>query len=109
MSPWDDDARAEAEALYEAELLICSNCGNLRKDCSDPTKPWYPQRHTCYARRAQAVADRMYGEKHDEAPYHNGSDAGWSKKSTRKSPFHFRDGVQVWVSEHDLSPDDRFI
>ena len=109
VSPWDDDARAEAEALWESDRLICSQCGNVREDCSDPTKPWHEQRDICYARRAQAWADRMYGEKHKDRPFHDGNDRGWSDKATARAPFHFRDGVRVWVSPYDLTPDDKFL
>lgn len=109
VSPWDDDARAEAEALWESDRLICSLCGNVREDCSDPDRPWYPQRHVCYASRAQAVADRQYGEKHNKQPFHNGHEARWTDKYTPQAPFHFRDGTRVWVSQYDLTPDDGFI
>lgn len=109
LSPWDDESRGEAEALYEADMLVCSVCGNLREDCSDPDFIWYPQRHTCYASRQQATADRQYGEKHGERPYHDGREHGWSDKATAKAPFHFRDGVRVFVAPVDLNPDDNFI
>ena len=55
------------------------------------------------------MADRKYGLKHDEQPYHNGRGGNWSKKPTKKAPFHFRDGVRVWVSQYDLTPDYPFL
>lgn len=108
-SPWTDEARAEAEALIDAELLICGTCGNPREDCGDPDRVWYPQRRVCYAGRAQSVADRLYAMKHDETPFHNGAERAWAKKATPGQAFHFRDGVHVWVSPEDLTPDDKFI
>lgn len=108
-SPWTDEARAEAEALIDSDLLICGMCGNLREDCGDPTKPWFAQRHICYASREQSAADRLYAMKHDEAPFHSGKERAWAKKATKKQPYHYRDGVRVWVASEDLSPDDHFI
>ena len=55
------------------------------------------------------MADRAYGEKHKDKPFHNGREKGWAKSHSVKTPFHFRDGVRVWVSQHDLTPDDAFI
>lgn len=108
-SPWDDQARAEAEALIEAESLVCPQCGNLREDCSDPDKPWYPQRNICYASREQAAADRRYGAKHEKQPFHNGRDVGWSKDSAKHAPYHFREGVRVYVAPFDVNPEDDFL
>jgi hypothetical protein len=108
-SPWDDAARSEAEALQEAEHLVCPACGNLREECADPDRLWYPQRHICYASKTREAADRMYAEKHKAAPFHSGNERGWVKDFSPKTPFHFRDGARVWVSQLDLSPDDAFI
>ena len=55
------------------------------------------------------MADRAYGEKHKDKPFHNGREKGWAKSHSVKTPFHFRDGVRVWVSLHDLTPDDSFL
>lgn len=108
-SPWDDATRAEAEALWEAERLECPQCGNLREECSDPAGLWYPQRHVCYATREREAADRRYGEKHKAKPFHNGKDAGWSKDSANHAPYHFREGVRIYVAPYDVNPDDGFI
>ena len=96
-SPWDDAARDEAEALYEAELLVCQHCGNLREDCSDPTRPWYPQRNVCYASGALEVANWMFRKKHEKA------------ERSLANPSLPTDGTTVWVSQHDLTPEDTFI
>lgn len=108
-SPWDDEARNQAEALYEAERLICPMCGNLLEDCSNPDLPWYPQRHICYATKVRDMADRKWSEKREDAPFHSGNEQGWAKSFSTRTPFHFRDGVRVWVSPHDLTPGDTFI
>ena len=108
LSPWDDAARGEAEALWEADLLLCPQCGNLREECSSPDRTWFPQRHVCYASREQAAADRRYGEKH-EKPFHNGTESRWADKATPRYPYHFRDGVRVFVAPVDLNPTDNFL
>ena len=33
----------------------------------------------------------------------------FTAKPTTATPFHVRDGVTLWVSETDLSPDDDFL
>ena len=96
-SPWDDAARDQAEALHEADLLVCPHCGNLREDCSDPTRPWYPQRNVCYASGALEVANWRYQERHKDA------------ERTSRHPSLPTDGTTVWVSHADLTPDDDFI
>jgi hypothetical protein len=96
-SPWDDDARGQAEGLYEAEFLICSQCGNPREMCSDPTRPWYPQRTVCYASGSLAVANRRYEKRHEH------------EDAEPLGRLGYRDGVRIWVSPDDLTPDDKFI
>lgn len=94
--------------MHEAEnFLICPDCGNLREFCSTPDAlgELYPQRRICYTSMAQAAADRRYGEKHEQAPFHNGLFEGWSKDPKPLSPFHFRDGVHVWTAREDLGDD----
>lgn len=58
---------------------------------------------------AQAAAQWMYDTKHEDEPFHDGTFTSWSKRRTEAHPFHYMDGVQVWVSRLDLTPDDDFI
>ena len=95
-SPWDEAARAEAEGLYEAELLICPDCGNLREVCSNPDLPWYPQRHICYASKDREAIDRKWRKKHKDA----------APDTVGRMPT---DGERIWVSTEDLTPDDDFL
>lgn len=101
-SPWTDEARAEAEALVESDLLICGTCGNLREVCGDPNQLWYLQKHVCHAAKAQAGEDRKYGLKHEAEPFLSWDGRRKSKKPTPLTPFHFHDGVKLWVSPEDL-------
>ncbi len=94
-SPWDDEARAHAEALFAAEKLICPKCGNLREICSDPTRAWYPQKSTCYAKAVEQAAERTWRAKLDG----------------KKVELDLRpgDGTHLWASEADLTPEDDFL
>lgn len=95
-SPWNDEMRDHAEALYEAKRnLICPKCGNLRSVCSDPNVPWYPQRSTCYATAVEEATRRAWHDKLDGKHYD-------------RTPQP-RDGTHVWASRQDLTPDDDFI
>lgn len=74
---------------------VCSECGNLKSVCSDPTIPWYPQRSYCYASAAREQEWRQtrkvfkHPEPTDDAP-------------------HITDGLVWWVSQSDLTPGDDF-
>ncbi len=58
---------------------------------------------------ALAAARRRYEALHKDRPYHDGSWKRWSAEASELFPFHFSDGVHLWVSEHDLTPDDDFL
>lgn len=55
------------------------------------------------------MANRLYDQRHEKKPYHDGTERIWTEKSTPFTPFHYRDGVHIWVSVDDLTPDDDFI
>lgn len=75
---------------------ICPSCGNLRSECSDPERQWFPQRTMCYASASLEVVRRRVTKKYGH-PTHNDSEV------------HDTDGMQVWVAQDDLSPDDNFV
>jgi hypothetical protein len=76
---------------------VCSNCGNLRSVCGDPETTWYPQRSYCYSTAIRDFTWRQVHEKHGHPD---------PKKS---DDLHISDGMALWASEHNLSPDDDFI
>jgi hypothetical protein len=84
-------------------------CGHPLQECSDPATTWYPQRHVDYAAMEQAAALWRYQALHEDAPYHDGSWRAWSKERTAATPYHFLDGVSVYVSTVDDNPADDFL
>lgn len=93
---WDDDTRDSARALYEDEADRCGSCGRPRSQCSDSDKaPAYPQRHVCWTTAFREQAMRQRG-KVVEAQAKIGNP-------------HVDDGETIWMSEHDLTPDDDFL
>jgi hypothetical protein len=70
---------------------------------------WFPQRTICYASMALASANSRYDKLHKDAPYHDGTFTHWSKERGPAHPFHYRDGVTVWVTQHNLTPDDNWL
>lgn len=86
-----DDDQAEMIA-YITE--ICPSCGNLRSVCSDPERPFYPQRAVCYATAVKEVTVRRLRKLHSQ-------DAA--------EALHPLDGLGVWASPDDLTPDDDFL
>lgn len=57
----------------------------------------------------QQMAQRRWDLLHEKAPYHDGTFTLWSDKPTPVCPFHYSDGVTIWVSPDDLTPDDDFL
>lgn len=58
---------------------------------------------------ALAAANWLYDQRHEEMPFHDGTFESWTEKRSRTHPFHYRDGVSIWVSKYDLTPDDNWI
>jgi hypothetical protein len=56
-----------------------------------------------------SAANRRYDAKHEEKPYHDGTFSKWTVEPTKKTPYHYRDGVSVFVSATDLNPEDDFL
>ncbi len=42
-------------------------------------------------------------------PFHDGSFSRWSKEPSREFPFHYLDGVTIWLAPTDVNPDDDFL
>lgn len=55
------------------------------------------------------AAERIYGLIHKDRPYHDGSFERWAAEPSARFPFHFMDGVTIWMSEVELAPDDDFL
>lgn len=67
---------------------------------------WFPQRHVDHAEMALAAVNWMLEEKHKTiGEYHDGTFTQWSRTRSRSFPFHYRDGVRLWVSKYDLTPE----
>lgn len=56
---------------------------------------WFPQRTVCYASAAREVTARRLLKRHE--------------KNQPGIDLHPTDGVSVWVSTEDLTPDDDFV
>jgi hypothetical protein len=55
------------------------------------------------------AAERRYAQIHEDRPFHDGTEKRWSKTSGPSFPYHFQDGVTIYVSETDLNPKDKFL
>lgn len=60
-----------------------------------------------------AAANWKYDAKHAAAPYHDGTfpreASAWAKERSESHPYHYRDGVSIWLHDSDLDPDDQFL
>lgn len=97
---FDANERDSWYALAEYRRALCPLCGNLRAICSDPEgitgHGFYPQRDICWATATREVATRAWRDKNEKA---RPDDAG----------FLPGDGVTVWASAADLTPEDDFL
>ena len=101
--------QADHVADWEMERDRCPQCKRPAGECDDADVDWFPQRDVCYPTMALAAADAKYDELHEKRPYHNGTFESWAEKRSASHPFHFRDGVGIWVSRDDLTPEDLFL
>lgn len=74
---------------------VCPSCGNLRSVCSDPDLALYPQKSVCYPTAVKELTLRRLRKRHSD-------DMGTEE-------LHPLDGLAVWVSHDDLTPDDDFV
>jgi hypothetical protein len=95
-------------ARWERKQEQC-RCGNDRAKCADPDAHWFPQRAVCFADMERRGAERMYELLHADRPYHDGTFTEWVKEPSRSHPYHFNDGVTIWVAASDVAPDDKFL
>lgn len=63
----------------------------------------------CWPAAQLAAVNRLYDLLHEDAPYHDGTFERWAKEPSREYPFHYRDGVTIWLSATDLTPDEDFL
>lgn len=115
MRQLDDEHPVDRDILvadWEREMEQCPKCNRPRSVCSDPEVDWYPQRTVCYADMARQQVqwkwDQLHGpDSHEQ--FHDGSFKVWSPNRTDGTPVAADDGVSLWVSTEDLTPDDDFL
>lgn len=96
-------------AKWEQDRDRCPVHGGSTQECPDDERDWFPQRDVCWPAAQLAAANRRYAMLHEGAPYHDGSFARWAKEPSADFPFHYLDGVTIWLSPVDLTPDDDFL
>lgn len=55
------------------------------------------------------TAQRKWDELHKELQYHDGTFTHWTASRTDATPYHYSDGVHLYVAPFDVNPDDRFL
>jgi hypothetical protein len=58
---------------------------------------------------ALASAEATYDDLHKDLPFHDGTFKSWAPERSKQAPFHYRDGVSIWVTSIDLTPEDDFL
>lgn len=106
---YDRDDAEEWIADYELEAETCEHHGGPRSECPESDRDWYPQRAICYPTMYLAAAEARYRELHQAKPYHDGTFTRWSEDRSALFPFHYDDGVTIYLSRSDDTPDDDFL
>lgn len=57
----------------------------------------------------ETAFNRRYDEMHEAKPFHDGKFTSWVEKADDTHPYHFRDGVTIFVTAENLTPDDDFV
>ena len=95
-SPFGEDSRQTAYDLWQDERERCPHCGQPTSVCSDPSHDYFAQKSICWATAARLVNQRR-----------------WDKRIEGATPdaagYLPDDGVTIWVSTVDLTPDADFL
>ncbi len=83
---WRDLTEDDRDLLMAHATLVCSECGNLRSVCSDPTVDWHPDTETCWPTATRQWAWRRLSDKYAKHRLEDGS----------LGPL---DGRTLWVSQ----------
>lgn len=97
--------QADHIADWEIEREKCPQCGGPREVCGDPDLDWYHRLTVCEPTMLANGAARRWALKHKDKPFHDGDFQSWAKEPSNSHPYHFEDGVRVWVSRDDPGPD----
>ena len=96
-------------ALWERERLTCPVHHGPVDECPDDQRDWFPQRRVCWPTAQLEAAKRLYAAIHEDRPYHDGSFNRWAEKPSHEYPFHYADGVSIYLAETDENPEDDFL
>lgn len=71
-------------------------------ECGDDERDWFPQMSVCWPSAQLAAAQALYADLHKDRPYHDGSFKNWAEGRSRAHPFHYADGVSMWLADEDI-------
>lgn len=63
----------------------------------------------CHEAAQYLAARRRYDLLHADKPYHDGTETSWAAEPSLSHPFKYDDGVRIWLSRVDETPDDDFL
>lgn len=90
-SPWDEESREAAYALYDDKLDRCPQCRLPIEECRTKDQDWHPQLDYCWRTAAETAANRLWLKRNEKA-------------EPNESGYLPTDGARVWVSPVDLDP-----
>lgn len=59
----------------------------------------------CWPTATLEANKALLAKRLEETPYHDGQFESWSKKRSNTHPFHYLDGVSIWVSREEPGED----
>lgn len=88
-------------ADYEIEQTTCKTHGGPVSECGDDERDWFPQLIVCHPTMQLEAAKSMYGDLHQERPFHSGDMTQWARTRSPEFPFHWSDGASIFISPTD--------
>jgi hypothetical protein len=100
--------RAEWVTRWEVKRDTCKFHGGPKSECGDDDRDWFPQLSICQPSMQLEAAKARYEQIHSERPFHDGTltpdghFARWSKTRSADYPYHWSDGVGIFLAPVDL-------
>lgn len=91
-------------ADWDRTMLACPKCGGDRDECKDAEKVWHLWRKVCHKTAALAAARRIHDEEYKSEPWSNEAGTKRAKEFSEATPFHYLDGVSLWVADKPQHP-----
>lgn len=93
MQQWREAPDEDRDLLLARDVMLCSQCGNLREECSNPDIDWHTHKSVCFASASLEWGREQFLEKHK----------GAKTPDNALGPLH---GVALFAAPMEPAPED---